>query len=187
MKALALQLYAPLESIKEQPWQFAVWWLVANIIGLTGVWLPLLMLYWSDRPVQIAFQNIVYAGSLASFCIVILADGIASNLVARKTGSSQTAVGVRAFLSIIAIILVLITVGIMIAEHSGGKDNHVSISGQIIITVVAILLASYLYCFRFPVLGEKEVDSVREEEDTEVRKLANEAQIQNIDDKGVKL
>lgn len=86
MKALALKLYEPLKAIKDQPWHFAVWWLVANVLGLAGIWLPLLILYFSKGPVCLTFQNIIRTGSLATFCVVILADGIASNLGARKTG-----------------------------------------------------------------------------------------------------
>ena len=187
MKAVLIQLYDPIRSIKSQPYQFIVWWLVANVLGLAGIWLPLIILYFSERPVYVAFQNIVNAGSLASFCVVILAEGVASNLVARKTGSSVTAVGIRALFSIIAFTLALIPVGVLIAQHVSTDGPNVSISFQVSFTVLIILLASYLYCFRFPAWGERDVDYIRNKEDKDVRDLAEKAESQKMDDAGVKL
>jgi len=187
MKAVMIQLCDPFKSIKEQPYQFAVWWLVANVLGLAGIWLPLLILYFSKKPVYTTFQNIVNAGSLASFCVVVLAEGVASNLVARKKGSSITAIGIRALFSIIAFIFVLIPVGVMIAQHVSDEGSNVSIRFQLFLTAIAIVLSSYLYCFRFPAWGEKDVDSIRDQEDNEVRELTEKAEIQKADDEGVKL
>lgn len=187
MKAVLVQLYDPIRSIRNQPYQFVVWWLVANVVGLAGIWLPLVILYFSERPVYAAFQNIVNAGSLASFSVVILAEGVASNLVARKTGSSITAVGIRALFSIIAFTLALIPVGVLIAQHVSSDGANVSIRFQVSFTVLIILLASYLYCFRFPAWGEQDVDYIRNKEDKDVRELAEEAESKKTDAAGVKL
>jgi hypothetical protein len=184
---LLRQLSEPLKSIKYQPYHFVVWCLVAYVVGLAGLWLPLLILYRMDRPVYPVFENIVNAGYLASFCVVILAEGIATNLCAHKTGSSQIAVGIRGLFCILAFILAIIPVGIMVGEHVGQGDSHVAISFQVQITLIAILLGAYLYSFRYPSWGEKEVSFVKEEEDNDVLKLAEQAQKQLRDDKGVKL
>lgn len=187
MKPFLVHLCDPIRSIKEEPYQFAVWWLVAIVIGLAGVWLPLLILYFSQRPVYATFQNIVNAGSLASFCVVILSEGVASNLVARKTGSSITAIGIRALFSILGFILALIGIGVIIAQNLSHNKSNVSIGFQLVLTALVILLASYLYCFRFPAWGERDVDSVRDREDREVRDLTERAEFQKTDDAGVKL
>lgn len=190
MKAFLVHLSEPLKSIKCQPYHFVVWWLVANVLGLAGIWLPLMILYFSDRPVStvyIVLEKIINAGALSSFCVVILAEGITSNLVARKTESSTTAVGIRALFTIIALILIFIPVSIMISQHVSETYSQVSINFQIIVAGIAILLASYLYCFRFPAWGEKDVDSIRDEEDNEIRELTEKAEFQNQDDTGMKL
>ena len=187
MRAILLQLSDPIRSIKEQPYQFAVWWLVANVLGLAGIWLPLLILFYSKKPVFVTFQSMVNAGSLASFCVVVLAEGIASNLMARKKGSSKTAIGIRGLFSIIALIFVLIPVGVMIAQHVSADGSNVSISFQICLTTLAILLSSYLYCFRFPAWGEKDVDYIRDKEDKDIKELTEQAESQKVDDSGVKL
>jgi hypothetical protein len=185
MKVLLLQLYEPVKSIRERPYHFVVWWLVAIVFGLAGMWLPLLILYYSNRPVCATFHSMVNAGGLASFCVVILAEGIACNLVARKSGSSATAVGIRALFCIVAFMLTLIPVGIMTAQHVGGDGADVSVGFQVGIAGLAILLASYMYCFRFPAWGEKDVEAVRDEEDALIGQLGEEAELQKGDDAGV--
>lgn len=186
MRVLLL-LYEPLKSIREQAGQFLIWWLVAIVVGLAGIWLPLLILHFSSGGVYITFQSILKAGSLASFCVVILAEGIASNLVARKTGSSETALGIRGVFSILAIILLLIVVSVMMTQHVGGEKQSVSVGFQVVLAMAAILMASYMYCFRFPAWGEKGVDAHREEENHEVQELEEKAEVQRFDEAGVRL
>ncbi len=54
------------------------------------------------------------------------------------------------------------------------------------LTLAAIAIACYLYCFRFPV-WEKGVAEVKTEEDKEISNLAEAAASKSADDKGVKL
>ena len=85
MKTLFKHLAEPLIIIKEQPYQFTVWWIVAMVFGLAGFWLPILGAVIYDEYNHQVLLNLVQAGSLAAFSVVILADGIASMFVAVKT------------------------------------------------------------------------------------------------------
>jgi hypothetical protein len=67
----------PLNSIKEQPYQFAVWWIVANVFGLAGFLLPIFLGWIRNKVMYEVFLASVRGGSLASFSVVLLAEGIA--------------------------------------------------------------------------------------------------------------
>ena len=107
MKKL-LTIVKPLEYIKEQPYQFIVWFLVAIILGLIGFWAPMLINKLLNQ--QIVINNIVKTGVLASFSIIILADGIVTTLVAKDSGKSNTTAGIRGFFGIIAVLLVVLNI-----------------------------------------------------------------------------
>jgi hypothetical protein len=67
MYTLIRQLLEPIRSIKEQPFHFAAWWLVANVIGLAGFWLPLLLLHGSGKLTYLVFQRLIKA-QIELFC-----------------------------------------------------------------------------------------------------------------------
>jgi len=68
-------------------------------------------------------------------------------------------------------------------QSNGAK---VSIFFQLILTSLAIALASYQYCFRATALG-KDVAAVREQEDKEVNELQENAGSKTSAEGGVKL
>ncbi|MCK4860047.1 MAG: hypothetical protein KAS87_05770 [Candidatus Omnitrophica bacterium] len=185
MRYILKQLSEPLASIKQRPYHFAVWWLVANMLGLAGFWLPILLVYISGREISNVFINLMKAGSLASFSVIILADGIAALFATVGTGTNIKAAGIKGLFGIVALLLVLISVGILVIIHIEGP-NDISLGFQIFLTILAILIASYLYCFRFPD-WEKSVDDAKKKEDKEVDALGKKAQVQLADDHGVKL
>lgn len=186
MRTLIRQLLEPIRSISDQPYHFATWWIVANVIGLAGFWLPLLLLRCSGKPTYLVFERLINAGALASFSMVILADGIAATLVTVGTGSNLTAVGIRALVTIIALIIALIQVGVVAFEHNVMADSHVFVSFHIVLTSLAIIFATYLYCFRFP-SWEKGVVEAKQEEEQEISDLVKEAGSKSADAKGVRL
>ncbi len=185
MKTLLKHIAEPLNSIKKQPYHFVVWWLAAVVLGLAGFWLPVLLLVSCGNleGAKLAFKNMTSAGNLASFSVVILADGIAASLVAVGAGSNITAAGIRGVVGIIALLLVIIQVGFLVACQIMGS---ISIGFQVITTVLAVLLATYIYCFRFA-SWEKGVDETKKEEDKEVKNLSKEAESKSKTNLGVKL
>ncbi|MEW5804996.1 MAG: hypothetical protein AB1847_23160 [bacterium] len=186
MKKFFANVSEPLDLIKQQPLQFTVWWFVAIVFGLAGFWLPLLVeaLKESGSPWQV-FQNNLKGGNLASFSVVILADGLATVFVAVNAGRNITAAGIRALFSVVALLLFVTNVVVLGISHSSDVPTKFIVF-QFIITGLAIILASYLYCFR-STDWEKSVGEVRVTQDKEVEKLAKDATAISKDDKGVKL
>jgi hypothetical protein len=188
MGKLTQQISEPFSSVSDRPWHFFTWWFVANIFGLAGFWLPILLVWGGGGAAAASktFRDLVYAGTLASFSVVLLADGIASVLIVVGGGSNITAAGMRGLVGCVAFLLASVQVGVLVFAHSGADLSHPSASFQIILTALAIALASYLYCFRFP-SWEKDVNEVKEKEDREVNGLGVSAQRKSTDGEGTKL
>jgi hypothetical protein len=187
MKELWKQLTEPLSSIREQPYHFTVWWLVANVFGLSGFWLPILLLSQRGGATDTAFQHLMNAGSLASFSVVLLADGVAATLVVVGGGSNLNAAGIRGLAGFFALLVAVIQVGVLVVESTMTPNvTHTSYTFQFVITGIAVFLASYLYCFRSP-SWEIGVNKVKEEEDRQVTELGKEAESRSADETGVKL
>lgn len=157
------------------------------MFGLSGFWLPLLLLSQRGGATDVAFQNLMNAGSLAAFSLVLLADGVAATLVVVGGGSNLNAAGIRGLAGFFALLVAVIQVGVLVVENTMTQhDAHTSYTFQFVITGIAVLLASYLYCFRSP-SWEKGVNKVKEEEDQQVTELGKEAESKSADEMGVKL
>lgn len=179
------QLGEPFNSISEQPYQFLAWWVVANFIGLAGFWVPILVSWARNMGASGAFFTSVRAGSLASFSVVLLAEGIAAALVALQSGSNKVAAGMRGLVSVLALVVVIIQ-AVLLAAQSAIEGGALAPNLQVLLTGVAVFLAIYLYCFRF-VSWEKGVEAVQVADDKAVQDLASAAQKTTADDSGVKL
>jgi hypothetical protein len=180
------QVRGPLNSIREQPYQFAVWWIVANIFGLAGFLLPIFLGWVQDKDFGLVFLATVRSGSLASFSIVLLAEGIAAALVAQGAGSNVVAAGMRGVVSMLALLVAGVQFVFLVAQCMITNGSTPAPLFQVFVTAVAIAFAAYLYCFRFA-SWEEDVRKVREAEDQDVRNLAKSAQKVTKDDDGVKL
>jgi hypothetical protein len=186
MKIFFKNLIEPFKSIADQPYHFIAWLLIAYALGTAGFWLPLFLLYSKGLLTNQTYTAVLNAGNLASFSVVILADGVATLLFAKGTGSNTVAQGIRGIAGALAIILILIQVLVLSDAHNTSNSRHISSTIQISLAIIAMLIATYLYCFRFPV-WEKGVGELKEEEDKEVSHLAEAANARSADDTGVKL
>lgn len=179
-------LLIPYKHIQTQPYQFSVWLIVIIVFGLAGLWFPVMTEYFEKEKIFRPLHDFVRAGSMASFCIAILADGLAAALVAVGVGVSIPTAGIRGVYATIAIILVMLNVWVL---NYVSRVDHVSsnyITLQIVITIVAIMLASGLYNLRTPD-WEKSVEDATREQDEEISKLQRDAEIKKKDDEGVQL
>jgi len=86
MSAFLRSIKEPLELIRSEPYHFLAWWTVAIVLGMVGFWLPILLTFASGGATHKVFENLVNYGGLASFGVVILADGIATTIVAVRAG-----------------------------------------------------------------------------------------------------
>lgn len=176
--------FEPIKFIKDQPFQFIVWVIVAIILGLTGFWLPLISVTLVGQ--GSSFENQIKVGTLMSFNIVILADGLALFLTAVNAGRSTTTAGIRGLMGIFALILILLS-GFFLAFSVLVKEiDQKFVISQICLTVLSIVLACYLYCFRSSE-WEKTVDEHKKKEDQEVEDLSNRSRGKSQDDEGTKL
>lgn len=186
MRRFWRQICGPLNSIWEQPYQFAVWWIVAVVFGLAGFLVPMFLGLILNRITSEVFLAAVRAGSLASFSVVVLAEGIAGALVAQGTGSNVVAAGIRGLVSVLALLVAGIQVVFLVVQGMTTNGSTRAPILQVAVTLLAILFASYLYCFRFA-SWERDVAAVREADDHAVAELANSAQKVTADDAGVRL
>ncbi len=186
MMTFRKQLQVPLNMIKEQPYQFAVWWIIANFFGLSGLLLPVLFNLSRSKSSCDIWMSSLRNGTFYSFGVVILAEGIAAAAVAVKSGTNLVAAGLRGLVSVLALGLALIQVAFL-GMQSLVTDGSVP-SGRftICMTALTILCASYLYCFRF-VSWERGVREIVKKEERDVEKLKKSAAGENKDDQGVKL
>jgi hypothetical protein len=148
-------LSEPLVSIKENPYEFIVWWTAANIFGLAGFWLPMLICSVQGLDTHSAFLELINSGTLSAFSVVLLIEGLAAIWVVRETGTNFTAVGIRGFVSILALIVAVIQVSLLTSQGmmaAQGKPLDASAPSsyfQIVMTALTIAFASYLFCFRY--------------------------------------
>ena len=185
MREFLKKLGEPFASIKANPLQFAVWWIVANVVGLAGFWLPLGVQWYRGGAASLTIVDLVASGSLATFSIVILADGIATSL-ATVGGLNPTAAGIRGLAGALALLVVVIQGVILSAGMSLTSEDHPHIWVSIGLTLSAIILASYLYCFRSSE-WEKSVEQIKEQEDKEVGDLGASAAEKTDDGAGAQL
>lgn len=175
----------PLDAIKFNPYHFWVWFGAAIILGSSGVWIPAMgsIIGGNTEGAKLILRNLIKTGNLASFSIVILSDGLAAALATVGAASNIKAAGIRGILGIIAFILMIFQVIILTCCQYG----PIVPLFQIILTFLAILVACYFYCFRFPLLWEKGLDKIKKEQDEQVENLGKDAQSKTSTDEGVKL
>lgn len=186
MRTVFRHLSEPLTAIRAEPYQFAVWWLVANVCGLSGLWLPILVLAGQHKALGQPFQKLIDAGTLPSFSVVILAEGIAAMLVAVRSGTNPIAAGIRALAAVLAIVVIFIQVAFLGSAASLNSDTHLSFWIQGMFTLLAIVTASYLFCFRTGA-WEKGVESFAVAESAEVGVLGENAANVSKDESDTKL
>ncbi len=175
----------PFATIKKQPLQFVVWCFIANVLGLSGFWLPVFLAWYRGADVNAVYTQVIQTGTLASFSMVILADGIATTLSVFG-GSNITAAGIRGLAGAGALLLLILQGGILYAGLSPHAGEHPKYVIQMMFTALAILCAAYLYCLRFPD-WEKSCAEAKAEQDTEVEDLEKAATEKKDDGTGVGL
>jgi hypothetical protein len=186
MKTFRKHLQFPLNVVREQPYQFAVWWIVANVFGLSGLLLPVLFNLSRGKSSCDIWVSALRAGTFYSFGVVLLAEGIAATAVAVKSGTSLVSAGLRGLVSVLAFGLALIQVAFLAMQTMVTDGSIPSGAFTASLTALTILCASYLYCFRF-VSWEKGVREWLKKEEQDVEKLKKSAAGENKDDEGVKL
>ena len=178
-------LKVPLGFINERPYHFLTWAAVAVILGMSGIWLPTLLAFVRGKDWLSVLHTTINNGNLASYGVVLLADGIAAAMVAEraKSGPSPTASGIRGMVCSFAIVLVVIQVGILGISYAISDSSYPSPRFQVIITVLAVVSAAYLYCLRSD-KWEGDVEILPETEKLTVTNLGANATAATTDEGG---
>lgn len=187
MNQYFLELKQPLYSISKKPHQFVTWLLVSTVLGLSSFWLPLIFLPLAKKMSFLdAVCALISTGTLASFGIVVLADGIAAASAAEKDPGNDSAKGIRTTVQATTIILIVLQCGLWVLGCIADTKTIPFYSFQILLTILIILFSVYLYCFRFGD-WEKEVAEVKAEDDAAMNELSSKAASSSADGSGVKL
>lgn len=187
MKTFFVKLWEPFATIKQEPYQFIVWLFVVLIFGLAGVWLPSFFDYINDKDGMSSLLNHIRVGSIATFGVVILADGLAAMLTTVNVGLTKITAGIRGLIGTFAILLFMLNVAIFIIPYPSSKQVTTQyIAFQLSILFFTVLVAIYLYCFKSNV-WEKSAETLVKNEDRQVEDMEKAADSVTADDKGVKI
>jgi len=157
--------------------------MTAIILGLAAFWVPIVGSIIEGHNPYAALVERIQTGALATFGFVILADGLGTAISALKSGTNITAAGIRGVIGSIAIILLTLNIVLIISKPG---ESVVVIWFHIILTIFAIICASYLYCFRTSD-WEEGVSKIKEQEDNHVDALKSGVVSIKNDDDGVAL
>jgi hypothetical protein len=175
----------PLIAISKGKIQYSIWAISAFVLGLSGFWLPILISSISNIQSLRLANRLLNAGILASFCVVIIADGVAGLFT--YVTSKPRVLGLKGLVGMMALVIVIIQIPIFAIERDFNEVNPAFIFFQIIIALFSIAIATYLYCFRYPELWEGDVSEIPEKEIKDIDQLSTTAEKTDTDGTGVKL
>ncbi len=166
-------LKKPFSEIKKDPYNFIKWFFVAFIIGSIAIWIPLFINKISNK------TFIYYIGTnIATFNIVILSERLAETISTVGGSNSKKTAGIRSLFSAVAILLIIVNAFFSFFPITSYVLN--------IVTLIVILLASYMYCFK-SADWEENADKIVKQENDDVSELSKKAGNVKSYDKGVRL
>lgn len=170
----------PFNTISQQPYHFVLWLIFAVGFGLLSLWITLFSGFLYDKSIICVFGEYLNSKNLATFSIVILAEGIAGGLLAINAEKSSTARPLRAIAGTLSILVLIFISFVVFVSSSSDPTSKINLI-QLFLALLAILLAIYMYCFRNPE-WQKSVDIHRTQEEDNVTDL-NEAAAEVTHDK----
>jgi len=187
MKTFVENIREPLVAIKHEPYQFYTWLFVIIAFGLAGIWMPYIFQCFNKGDGESVLINHINAGSFASFGVVILADGLASTMIAVNAGLTKVTAGIRGFVGAISILLIMINVATLIQSNPLRENvSWAYILFQLSILTLTLIASIYLFCFKSN-SWEKSAEDMYKEEKEQVDEINSHADQLITDDDGVKL
>ena len=179
--------FRPFRAIPKKRFAFGSWLIFILTAGLMGFWLPYFALVVSGHDARAAFSDLVGTGILASFCIVLLTEGISSSLIVQYGGSSKNPGHLLIMAGGIAAIVGAFQVAFLVVRQLQPTITTWAVPLQIFATFLAVCLASYLFCFRFPELWVAGLDGMLDEQNKDIGVLEKDAAQNDTDNSGVTL
>jgi hypothetical protein len=154
----------PLQTIKNEKWQFISWVILLLSFGLLGFWIPLLDNLFLDEKNAKSFLKIVSDGSLSTFSLVILVEGLANFFNLGYKGKTKLTIGVKSIVYVVTILVFTINVYLYGKVNAGVESNLLKVL-IIVFTSLSIFVAFYLYCFRKTDWEETADDYVKKQDE----------------------
>jgi hypothetical protein len=143
-----ISLRLPWEAIILNPAKFISWFLAVPVIGLTGFWLPILLIWGYGGDLKSSVALLLHAGTTAVVCVAIIGEGVYAMVTADKSGSNKTALGIRGIVIGWSFVLVIILIGIVTSDFVLSPVKQIHIWLHVLWVIIAIITGCYLYCFR---------------------------------------
>jgi Na+/melibiose symporter-like transporter len=175
---------SPFKTISAELGSFLVWIVTAIGIAGAGIWLiPLLR---PEMSAGQAYLAAVTGGALGTFCIALIGEGVSTNIIqAYRRRPWEDVEGGRAFAAVVGLFILIAQTLVMgnLSRPREVAEKYISV--QIILAVLAVLLAVYLHCFRL----EQEASVTRrlKTEEDEVQNIVSRARKTESTSAGEKL
>lgn len=176
----------PLGFIREHKAVFVVFLLASGVVGLIGVWLPLVLpIFRSDLYLTTEFQKLLWDGSLYLFSIPFL-TAMLGNVLGSLVDDKNQAVRELKIVSISCVGLGVLLALVFVCVGLAARLPSVSIPPfgirdvmQLVLFTMSLLAGVYLYCLpNFGRTGFK----YAEMEDSKVKKVVESAHHVTTDD-----
>lgn len=176
-------LNEPWAFVRRRPFHFLSWLLVVPGVGLVGFWLPLFIVWARGGEVATLASHLLSAGIAASVCVAILAEGILAVFTAEKAGTNVPALGLRGIAGGLATLLIILLVGVMVAENETPVGPSLSSTVHLLLSGFALFVAAYLYCFRTSMWEDavRDVSEAKEAEEQDINNLGSTAIAQSAE------
>jgi uncharacterized membrane protein HdeD (DUF308 family) len=158
------------QSVKKNKWFFIAWIALTLILGLIGVWLPLINDLSNEK--NIIVGEIIVNGSLSTYSIVILIDGVINVISTPKFKKNSFLI-----VLIIFTFLVLIFDIFFYTKIIDNTKTHFVKYMTLALGILSTFIAMYMYKYK-KIDPEEGADSVIEEDDERMRE-GSENDIEN--------
>lgn len=159
----------PWRQVARYPGPLLHWFAIAVGMGSAGVWLT---------PVAAldTWLSSLSAGSLGTFCIVLLSQSIATSTgrVDPELGEAVAENG-RRFAVALALIFVLVQAGVIVRFKTADAPSSELIVAQVVLVLLTLATSVYVLCFKLSAL-EPGAEVVSAQEDEDIRELLEGAQ-----------
>ncbi len=179
----------PFSVVKRQPHHFCGWLIGTVLIGTLPFWLAIISFALDGSFNKINFQRLIGSGVLLSFGFVLVSEGLSTTLSFAGVGGNAAAKGIRTSVYGLVITLIIILTVIFNKEISM-PENTVAWQIHFMAVIVSIVMAAYLYCFRFNIWEKslEEVGILAEQENDDIDELSSKIDNQTVDiDEGIEL
>ena len=164
-----VQWFSPWREVRKYPGPLLKWVVISVGLGSAGVWL-------TPAASLDSWLSSLTAGSLGTFCIVLLSQSIATSMgfVDQELGGLRDAENGRQIAFGLAIIFILVQAAVIFRFKAVDLPSASLVVIQLLLVFLTVSTAIYVLCFKLHAL-EPGAEMVSMQENKEVRDLSEEA------------